>query len=86
VWVLTRFYGHGKSTVLRVIRSILQSAELAVEDRDAVWAALREFEYGTADLVDYLIGQQNHARGCQVTWTFDKRAASSRRFGLLDMS
>ena len=80
VWVLTSAYDYEKAVVIPVIRQLLRTAELAVEDRPTVWAALREFESGGADFADYLIAHRNHARGCTRTHTFDQRAARGRHF------
>ncbi|MCY4029139.1 MAG: type II toxin-antitoxin system VapC family toxin [Acidobacteria bacterium] len=83
VWVLKSAYGHEKATVIPVVRQLLRTAELAVEDRQTVWTALREFEAGTADFADHLIAHRNHARGCTRTYTFDLRAARGSHFALL---
>ena len=50
---------------------------------DAVWAALRETEAGTANFTDYLIAQRNRAAGCTSTYTFDRRAARGRHFAMV---
>ena len=82
-WVLTRAYGYEKPVVIGVIRQVLRTAELVVEGHHIIWAALREFESGTADFADYLIAHRNHARGCARTCTFDRRAARGRYFALV---
>ena len=66
-----------------VIRQLLRTAELEVEDRQTAWAALREFESGGADFADYLIAHRNHAHGCTRTCTFDVRAARGKHFALV---
>lgn len=76
VWVLTAAYRYEKSVVASVIRRILMTTELLVEDRETAWAALREFETGGVDFADCLIARRNHARGCARTYTFDRRAAA----------
>ena len=84
VWVLTAAYRYEKTVVASVIRQVLRTTEFLVEDREAAWVALREFESGGADFADYLIVHRNHARGCVQTWTFDRRAAAgSRHFSLV---
>lgn len=77
-WVLTSAYEYEKAAVIPVVRQLLRTAELAVEDRQAIWAALREFESGGADFADYLIAHRNRAHGCTQTCTFDPRAARGR--------
>jgi len=83
VWVLTRAYGFEKDAVIPVIRQFLRTEELAVEDRDAVRAALREFESGAGDFADCLIACRNRMHGCARTYTFDLRAARGKHFALL---
>lgn len=76
VWVLTTAYRYEQPMVASVIRQILMTTELLVEDREAAWAALREFETGRVDFADCLIARRNHAQGCARTYTFDRRAAA----------
>ena len=66
--------------VAAVIRQPLRTIELQVEDRDAAWSALREFEAGAADFADCLIAHRNRARGCTQTFTLDRAAARGRHF------
>ena len=80
VWVLTRAYGYGRADVARVVLQLLRTTEFELEDSDAVWAALREFEVGTADFADYVIARRNHDAGCGRTYTFDRKAATGRHF------
>ena len=71
-WVLSGAYGYEKAIILSVLRQILATAELAVEDPALAWGALGEFEQGSADFADYLIGHGNHAHGGSRTYTFDR--------------
>ena len=80
VWVLRGAYGYDKSTCVAVLRQILQTAELTVADPATAWAALSDFESGSADFADCLIAHGNHATGCDVTFTFDRNAAAGRYF------
>lgn len=77
VWVLETAYGYARAQVASVLRQILGTAELVVESPRLAWAALRAYEAGPADYADYLIGQRNRAAGCEITCTFDRRAARS---------
>ena len=43
-WVLTSAYGFPKDAVARVIHQLLRTTEIEIQDSDAVWAALRQFE------------------------------------------
>ena len=79
-WVLAGAYRYDRTVVAAVIRQLLRTIELLVEDRDAAWSALREFEAGAADFADCLIAHRNRDRGCTQTYTFDRAAARGRHF------
>ncbi|RKX37446.1 MAG: PIN domain-containing protein [Verrucomicrobia bacterium] len=83
IWVLARGYGYGRQVVSLVIRRILSSPELLVEEDEAVWKALKVYEQGTADFSDYLLGLLNHRAGASPTLTFDRKAAKESFFELL---
>ena len=83
VWVLATAYRYERAVVASVIRQLLRTNELIVEDRETAWTALREFEAGSADFADCLISHRNHANGCTQTCTFDRRAARGRHFELV---
>lgn len=83
VWVLSRGYGYDRQVVSSVIRRILSSPELSVEEDEAVWHALKIYEQGTADFSDYLLGLLNHRAGASHTLTFDRKAAKETFFELL---
>ena len=76
--VLAGAYRYERRVVAAVIRQLLRTIELLVEDRDAAWSALREFEAGDADFADCLTAHRNRARGCTRTFTFDRAAARGR--------
>jgi predicted nucleic-acid-binding protein len=82
-WLLGRGYRYGRTRIAEVIRGLLTAAELVTQDRDLVWAALKDFEGGTADFPDYLIARLNLASGCRYTVTFDRKAAKHDFFRLL---
>mgnify|MGYP001318390973 FL=1 len=82
-WVLKGAYGQDKAIVVSVLRQILQTAELLVDDPEVVWAALSDFEQGGADFADCLIAHGNFATGCAATYTFDEAAAAGLHFELL---
>jgi predicted nucleic-acid-binding protein len=75
VWVLTSVHGYGRTAVVNVIEELLASRDILLEDDEAVRAALRTFAARAVDFADALIGQINRARGCEVTATFDRKAA-----------
>jgi predicted nucleic-acid-binding protein len=78
VWVSESCYGASKSQVSSILRRLLSTKQLFVQDAETVWQALRFFEAGKADFADYLVERIAHAGGCRHTVTFDKRAAEAR--------
>ncbi len=83
VWVLRRAYGYDKDIIINILKQILMTRELTVENSDCAWQALSEFQKGDADFTDYFLGSTNKASGCEVTVTFDKKASLSPNFKLL---
>jgi predicted nucleic-acid-binding protein len=83
VWVLKRAYKYEKSIICGVIRQILHSSDLVVENSELVWKAFKTFESGNADFSDYLIGFCNQHHGCDYTVTFDQKADSQANFRLI---
>jgi predicted nucleic-acid-binding protein len=73
VWVLHRAYNYNKDTIIRVMKQILLTSELYVEDAETVRKSLHDFENGNADFSDYIISHINSE--CEYTVTFDKNAA-----------
>jgi predicted nucleic-acid-binding protein len=84
VWVLTQGYRYGRSQVALVLRKLLAAQDLAVERSDLAWQALNLFEEGTADFSDYVIGLGGRHEKATVTCTFDRRAARSPLFRLIE--
>ena len=79
-WVLGGAYKCDKSVVASVIRQLLQTDSLVVENARLAWSALRSFEEDSADFADYVIGQGNADAGCTRTYTFDAKAARHEDF------
>lgn len=76
-WVLEGSYSLDKDSIVRIFQGLLHSEELVVEQADLVAQALNRLEQGNAGLADYLIERAGHAVGCEHTFTFDKKAATS---------
>ncbi|WP_373061034.1 PIN domain-containing protein [Gemmatimonas sp.] len=74
VWVSESSYGATRAVVAEIVRRILSIRQLAVQDAEVVWQALRQFESSRADFADCLIQRSAEAAGCDKTVTFDKRA------------
>jgi len=83
VWVLSRAYGYDKATIQSVLQRIFLACELAVEQQEQAWGALRDYAQGNADFSDYLIIHMNRYAGCEYTITFDKNASNHRLVRLL---
>lgn len=83
VWVLKRAYGYPKKDIVEVLHSILSTAEFSIESPAIAWEAFRQYNSGSVDLSDYLLGQLNKASGCITTMTFDQEAGKSDHFQLL---
>ena len=81
-WVLRGPYGYQRAQVAAVLRQILRTVEFVVEEPTVAWAALAEFESGSADFADCWIGHGNRGRGCECTYTFDFKAARGAHFAL----
>jgi predicted nucleic-acid-binding protein len=75
VWTLDRTYGFDQKDIADAIDSILRSSTLKVESQQNVTAALHRFRREGADFPDALIAEVNRAHGCEVTATFDRKAA-----------
>lgn len=83
VWLLGKGYQFEKSKVVETLKKLLEVVELEVEDSATVRSALRDFERGSADFVDYLIARKNAAAGCSHTMTFDRKTSRHALFRLL---
>jgi predicted nucleic-acid-binding protein len=75
VWVLSSGYGYGRSKIADLIRSLLASRDIVLEDAESARAAVGVYESSRADFADALIGHANRAHGCDATATFDRVAA-----------
>lgn len=80
VWVLTSVHRFDRAAVASMIEKLLTTQELAIEDDDAVHAALLTFRRAGVEFADALIGEVNRARGCTATATFDRKAARLEEF------
>lgn len=85
VWVLAQGYRYRRSEIAAVLRGILSADDLRVERSDLAWQALNDYEQGKADFSDYLIGFCGRTEQAEATCTFDRRAATSPLFRLLEV-
>lgn len=75
VWVSESCYGASKNEIAALLRRLLGTTQLVIEDAEIVWQALRLYLTGKADFADYLVERTAKASGCDRTVTFDKIAA-----------
>jgi predicted nucleic-acid-binding protein len=75
VWVAESCYAASREAVAQILRRILSSPHLVVQESESAWQALRLFEQGKADFADCLVERTAAAAGCKRTVTFDKQAA-----------
>jgi predicted nucleic-acid-binding protein len=71
-WVLSRAYKVSVDQTAQVIRTLLDSVEIAVQESDSVRRALDRLPDG--DSADALIVDLGRSAGCEHTVTFDRNA------------
>lgn len=77
VWVLEDCYRTSKEEIVAILQRVLRTKQLAVEDSETAWIALRLFEATGAHFADCLIDRVGAAHQCEYTATFDKGAAKA---------
>jgi predicted nucleic-acid-binding protein len=85
VWVLERGYKYNRNLITSAIRQLLLTEEFKFENLEVLWLSIDEYENTKMDFSDILIGRTNsHLYNCQGTITFDKLAAESEYFNLIN--
>ena len=74
VWVSESVYRATREEVAEIVRRVLSIKQLAVENSEVAWRALRSFESSRADFADCLVNQTAIA-GSERVVTFDRQAA-----------
>jgi predicted nucleic-acid-binding protein len=77
-------YGYDRPSIAAAIKRLLETGVFTIHQSDLVRLAVSDYETGTADFADYVIGRQNRAAGASGTVTFDGRLADSPDFEILD--
>lgn len=72
VWTLKSAFEQDKQAQLIAVRSLLEEAAFAFEDREAVTAALNMFETTSCGFADCLVVAKHARQGCDFTATFDR--------------
>ena len=80
VWVLSGAYGYSRGQITKVLKLLVRTAELRVEDQDAAWSAIKDYERGLCDFPDSYLALTNRYAGCELTVTFDSKAARHQCF------
>lgn len=80
VWVLSGAYEYSREQIAEVLKLLVRTAELRVEDQDAAWSAIKDYEHGLCDFPDSYLALTNRHAGCELTVTFDSKAARHQYF------
>ncbi len=72
VWTLKAAFEQDKTAQVLAVRSLLEEAAFAFEDRKAVARALELFEQSACGFSDCLIVAKHAAQACDFTATFDR--------------
>jgi len=84
LWVLGGpKYGFQRLELAQVVQSLLGLDSLVVQEEVAVFQAMIALKSGKGSFADALIGQLGSRAGCNVTLTFDRKAARLDGFELI---
>jgi predicted nucleic-acid-binding protein len=72
VWTLKSAFDQDRHAQSIAVRSLLEETAFALEDREAVAAALCLFEAGSCGFADCLVVAKHARQGCEFTATFDR--------------
>ncbi len=75
LWTLRRQYGYRPAQLLSLVQALMERSDLDIDEYEAVGNAVRLSRTPDVDISDALIGELNKLRGCNVTFTFDAKAA-----------
>ena len=82
-WVLESNYNQTREQITAVIEQLLRVAQIELMEPEVVWRALNDYRSSNVDFPDHLLARVNESSGCEVTITFDKKAARHKPFQLL---
>jgi predicted nucleic-acid-binding protein len=83
IWVLSSVYERTREEIVRVLENVLILSVFQVEEHERVATLCRIAPKHDSDLADLLIGLTSRDKGCETTLTFDKKAARSGLFTLV---
>lgn len=83
-WTLKRSYALPRDIIYTILEKLLTAIELSFEYREEAWKALQISRTTNSDFADALIGMIHKHHGCDITLTFDKKAARLDSFKILE--
>ena len=83
IWVLESAYGVSRDELIHTLNDLLLLPVLEFEHRAAVQQTLAGAARHAIELPDLLIAETARLSGCDVTLTFDRKAASTPGFELI---
>jgi predicted nucleic-acid-binding protein len=84
LWVLDAVYGCSRDEIINALSQLRLLSALEFESADAVDELISGATANKAELDDLLLGVLARRRGCEATLTFDKQAARSPYFSLIE--
>jgi predicted nucleic-acid-binding protein len=72
IWVLESCYDLKRADIVSIIKTLLDTRQIVVDEANAVGAALN---HSSVDLVDAIIHEVGRSRQCHRTATFDRKFA-----------
>ena len=83
MWVLETSYEYNKNEIISALNHLLQM-ELSIIDEPAVRLALNLYSANSLDFADALIAFINKTHGAEFTATFDKKAAKTSNYKIIN--
>ena len=83
VWVLRAAYRLSKPTIIDALDKLISTSAFSFDDRELLRATLSDFNAGSGDFADYLIGRRNLRAGCEQTMTLDRQLKAHPAFSVV---
>jgi len=83
VWVLRAAYRLSKPTIIDALDKLISISAFSFDDRELLRATLSDFNAGSGDFADYLIGRRNLRAGCEQTMTLDRQLKAHAAFSVV---
>ncbi len=84
IWVLSSRYGFPRTDILNALERLSCVKGLRFDSDARLHELIEIGRTSTTDIPDILIGLCARDSGCNFTWTFDKKAARTNLFKLLE--